>query len=152
MPAAQHITTIPGEHASWENQNSILENINNYKYVKFNIEKIEHILDSMEEEYGAYFAGNLDIDIADYMSNTISCWTNPNFTEENIELSSTVWLGFPSRGNIDFMLERDYLIKPKEFNFDKHLGMLYWCGDQTNDHPLCLETSGRRCPTCEHNW
>ena len=151
MPTAHPNTLGSREDTSWENRHSILANIDNYKYIKFNIEKMEHILDSMEREYELYFNGNINTDIADFMSNTISCWTNPNLIEENIELSDTVWLGFPSRGNIDYMLEQDYLIKPQEFNFDKHLGMLFWCGDLTQEHPVCLDTYGRMCPTCEHN-
>tara|TARA_X000000950_G_C13463780_1_gene476991 strand:- start:114 stop:569 length:456 start_codon:yes stop_codon:yes gene_type:complete len=116
----------------------------NYICIKFPVSKLHHILDAIEQEYISYFNNNLSEGVTDFMAENIACWTNPRLTSGNTENNDTVWLAFPNRGNIIEILRTDFLIEAEELNYDKHFGMLNWCG---NDN-VCLENHGVRCPTC----
>lgn len=123
--------------------------VGNFVCIKFPVSKLHFILNAIEVEYIRYFDNNLPLGIdgiAEFMSNNIECWTNPTLTSGNTENSDTVWLAFPNRGNITEVLRNDFLIESEELNYDKHIGMLNWCGDTT-----CLEDNGVRCPTCCYN-
>jgi hypothetical protein len=118
-----------------------------YVCIKFPASKIHHVLDAIEIEYLRYFDNNLESPsegVAEFMGANIECWTNPLLTSSNTENNDTVWLALPNRGNITEVLRTNFLIESEELNYEKHIGMLNWCG---NDN-VCLEDNGVRCPTC----
>jgi len=133
----------------YQAQDESIANVDNYCCIKFPISKLSSVLDAIELEYINYFDSNLEsgsVGITEFMRQHVSCWTNPSLTSGNTEYNDTVWLGFPNRGNISNVLSTDFLIQTEELNYDKHVGMLYWCGGDID----CVENDGERCPTCWH--
>ena len=74
----------------------------------------------------------------------LRAWSN--ISEEYRVLNSEdeyYWMGIPWMGDelYDLLEERGWM--PERFNYDKHIGRLYYCGDGS-----CGDEE--RCPTCIH--
>ena len=123
--------------------------LSNYYSIHAPNTKFDEALDIIEEELTKYFEGNLEDSIAEYMKSNILSWTNPRINVNNDELLSTterlvnIWIGFPAvNPEINEALYNKGFY-PEVLNFDKHYGMLFWCGMSACGDPDNL------CPTCQ---
>lgn len=107
--------------------------------------KFDEALDIIELELTKYFEGNLENSITEYMKSNILSWTNPTRNVNNDEDDSDIWIGFPavSPEINDALYNKGFY--PEVLNFDKHDGMLFWCGMSACADPDNL------CPTCQSN-
>ena len=123
--------------------------LSNYYSIHAPNTKFDEALDIIEEELTKYFEGNLEDSIAEYMKSNILSWTNPRINVNNEELLSAtdrlvnIWIGFPAVNPEinDALYNRGFY--PEVLNFDKHGGMLFWCGMSACGDPDNL------CPTCQ---
>lgn len=123
--------------------------LSNYYSIHTLNTKFDEALDIIEEELTKYFEGNLEDSIAEYMKSNILSWTNPRINVNNDELLSAtdrlvnIWIGFPAVNPEinDALYNKGYY--PEVLNFDKHDGMLFWCGMSACGDPDNL------CPTCQ---
>ena len=123
--------------------------LSNYYSIHAPNTKFDEALDIIEEELTKYFEGNLEDSIAEYMKSNILSWTNPRINVNNAELLSAtdrlvnIWIGFPAvNPEINEALYNKGFY-PEVLNFDKHDGMLFWCGMSACGDPDNL------CPTCQ---
>lgn len=123
--------------------------LSNYYSIHTPNTKFDEALDIIEEELTKYFEGNLEDSIGEYMKSNILSWTNPRINVNNDELLSAtdrlvnIWIGFPAVNPEinEALYNKGYY--PEVLNFDKHDGMLFWCGMSACGDPDNL------CPTCQ---
>ena len=128
--------------------NNILEKIISDK--KDSIEKYKNSL-SIEDlkknisKYEDYFDDNLHMEIQYYMATNMLCWINPIRSATNTSENDAVWIAYPNVGDtINKCIEEEYLTIPTILNFDKHEGMLTWCGQDRS----CFNNEYDSCSAC----
>ena len=122
-----------------------IPDLSNYYVIETSPSKFTHILNTIESKYEDYFDDNLDMEIQYYMATNMLCWINPIRSATNTSENDAVWIAYPNVGDtINKCIEEEYLIIPTILNFDKHEGMLTWCGLDRS----CFNNEYDSCGTC----
>ena len=124
--------------------------LSNYYSIHTPNTKFDEALDIIEEELTKYFEGNLEYSIAEYMKSNILSWTNPtrnvNNDTHDLDRLVNIWVGFPAvNPEINESLYNKGF-NPEVLNFDKHDGMLFWCGMSACG---ASDSTDNLCPTCQ---